>query len=213
MTLLGGDTGDVARAARLRRRSRDLLIASGLLAAVGVALAAGGHAQDAIAVLAATLAGAAAAGLLRSERRRELSLLVAAGRGDAPEARAFAAELLSPARRRRLAEGLRRAARAGEPGLHELTHVRPERAYALHDELVELAAALADESRELRPESAALCRRLLCEPTRSPLYNASLPFEELERTLLEIRAGIGRAPAPAAAPAGVDVPRHDVQNR
>ncbi len=199
MSLLGGDTGSVARAAWLRRRARDLVGASALFAAAGIALAAGGHAQDAAAALAAAAAGAAAVGLLRSERRRELSLLVAAGRSDSPEARAFAAQLLSPARRRRLAAGLRRAARAGEPGLHELTHIRPERAYALHGELVELAAAFADESRAVRPESAALCRRLLCEPTLSPLYNASLPFEELERTLDEIRAGIG---APRSSPGG-----------
>jgi len=180
----------MTRAAWLRRRARDLTAASALLAVVGVTLAATGRAQAAVAALVGASVGMVAAGLVRSERRRELAQLVAAGLVDAPDARAFAADIVSPARRRRLAKGLRRAARAGEPGLQELTHVRPERAYALHDELLELAAAFADTSRSVRPESAALCRRLLCEPIESPLYNAALPFEELEHALARIRVGI-----------------------
>jgi hypothetical protein len=181
----------MSRAARLRRRVRDLAVASALLTAVGVALAASGHSQAAIAALAAATAGGAAIGFVGSERRRELSRLVAAGQVDEPEVQAFAEQLVSPSRRRRLAEGLRRAARAGQPGLQELTHVRPERAHALHAQLLELAAAFADQSRPIQPESAALCRRLLCEPIVSPLYNAKLPLDELERTLAEIRAGVG----------------------
>jgi hypothetical protein len=188
--LLGGQTGDIERAARLGGRIRELLTASALLAAPGVALAATGHANAAAAVLAGALAGVSGAAIARSERRRELFRLVAAGRTAEPEVCAFANELVGPTRRRRLAEGLRRAARAGEPGLQELTHIRPERAHALHAQLLELAAAFADQSRALRPESAALCRRLLCEPMVSPLYNTKLPLEELERALEQIRSGI-----------------------
>lgn len=189
--LLGGETGDIERAARLAGRSRELLAASALLLAPGTALAASSHPNAGAAVLTAALAGTVGAAVARAERRRELFRLVAAGRTGDPAVRSFAYELLTPTRRRRLAEGLRRAARAGEPGLQELTHIRPERAHALHTELLDLAAAIADQSRALRPESAALCRRLLCEPIVSPLYNANLPIEELERALHEIRAGVG----------------------
>jgi hypothetical protein len=181
----------MSRAAWLRRRARDLAVAAALLVAAGVALAASGRTQASIAVLAAATAGGAAIGFVGTERRRELSRLVVARRIDEPEVQAFAAQLVSPSRRRRLAEGLRRAARAGEPGLQELTHVRPERAHALHAELLDLAAAFADQSRTIRPESAALCRLLLCEPIVSPLYNGKLPFDDLERALDEIRAGVG----------------------
>lgn len=189
--LLGGETGNIERAARLAGRTRELLAAAALLFAPGIVLAATSHPNAAAAALAAALAGTAGAALARAERRRELFRLVAAGRTNDPAVRAFAHELLKPSWRRRLAQGLRRAARAGEPGLQELTHIRPERASVLHTQLLELAAAIADQTRTLRPESAALCRRLLCEPLVSPLYNASLPLEELERALHEIRAGVG----------------------
>lgn len=189
--LLGGETGDIERAARLAARGRELLAASGLLLVAGGALAASSQPHTAAAVLAAALAGTIGAILARAEQRRELVRLLAAGRTSDPAVDALALELVEPTRRRRLAQGLRRAARAGEPGLQELTHIRPERAHALHQQLLDLATAIADQSRTLRPESAALCRRLLCEPIVSPLYNTNLPIEELEQALHEIRAGVG----------------------
>lgn len=192
MTLLDDppEPDALERIVRLRRRARDLALASLLLAAFGATVVATGNGKVGVAALVAAAAGVGLAGLVRSERRHELSRLVAAERTASEEVRAFAAQLVSSARRRRLAEGLKRAAAAGRPGLQEFTHVRPDRAHALHDELLELAAAFADPARKVRPASAALCLRLLSEPVASPLYNPQLPEEELERTLRAIRAGI-----------------------
>jgi hypothetical protein len=178
------------RVAALRRRSLDLALAAALVGGAGAAASALGNAQLGVAALIAAATGCGAAALARSERRRVLTCLVAAGVQEG-EARAFAAELVSPTLRRRLARGLERAAAAGRPGLHEFTHMRPERARAFHGELLALASAFADPARSVDAVSAALCRRLLCEPTVSPLYNPGVADQELERTLRAIERGVG----------------------
>jgi len=180
------------RVARLRRRARDVALAASLLAAAGATAASLGHGEIGFAALVGAAVGFGAAGLARAERRTVLTRLVAAGI-DGAEVRPFAAELVSPSLRRRLARGLEVAAAAGRPGLHEYTHVRPERAGAVRDDLLELAAAFRNPARPVTPASAALCRRLICEASVSPLYNPALPDQELTRTLRAIGAGFDRS--------------------
>jgi hypothetical protein len=193
MTLLDDQLGPgeaLEQVARLARRVRDLWLASAAVGATGAALVALGHGELGFAGLVAGCIGAGGSALLRSERRTLLTRLVAQGSGgDRPEVRAFAAELVSPPRRRRLAQGLQLAAGAGLPGPHEYTYVRPERAQSVRDDLLRLAAAFADQSRPVTAASAALCRRLLCEAIASPLYNPAVPDGELARTLRVIGSG------------------------
>jgi hypothetical protein len=185
--------GSLARLRLLRRRCRDFVGAAALLAAGGIALVALGRADLGAAALIAAGAGLGISGLATSERANLLTRLVASdlGRGN-PEVSAFAHTLTTPRRRRRLARGLELAVRAGRPGLHDFTHVRPDRAYPVRPQLAELAAAFRDPSWRVRPASAALCRRLLCEATVSPLYNPALPEHELARALEAIAAGFER---------------------
>jgi hypothetical protein len=59
-------------------------------------------------------------------------------------------------------------------------------------ELEELACELEDEDLDLEPASAIACRRLLTEPTVSPLLNDALPGDDVGAHLVRIRAGFGR---------------------
>jgi hypothetical protein len=182
-----------ARLEALRRRIRELAVAIVLLSAAGVASAATAHGQVATSLLFAAAVGVAVVALSRGERVHLLTRLVAQGDAErVPEAALFARELVGPARRARLARGLERAAAAGRPGVHDFTHVWPERAYRTRDELLRLASAFRDRTVAVAPASAALCRRMLCEAAVSPLYNASLSEEELARLLRAISAGVDR---------------------
>ena|SRR2546425_12094722 len=196
MALLG-DTVELdeslERLRLLRRRCRDFVVAALLLTAGGITLVALGRADLGSAALIAASAGLGISGLAASERANVLTRLVASdlGRG-IPEVSAFAHALTSPSRRRRLARGLELALRAGRPGLHEFTHMRPDRAHGASFQLAELATAFRDPSRRVSPASAALCRRLLCEAAVSPLYNTALPEQELARALEAIASGFER---------------------
>jgi hypothetical protein len=178
-----------ARAAALARRAREMLLAGAIVAAVGVAAAAVGRGQVAASLLFGAAVGVSLAGLARGDREKLLTRVVA--QGDAHrhvEATRFAATLL--ARRHRFAEALERAAAVGRPGVHDLTHTRPDRAMAVREQLLGLAAAFRDERALIAPASAALCRRMLCEAAVSPLYNPQLPEEDLSRVLQLIASGV-----------------------
>ena len=115
-----------------------------------------------------------------------------------PEVRAHARELLRPRERSRLARSLELAARAGDPGFHDMGLVRSDRAWPVAGELRRLARAIGDPAVGLRAPAAALCRRLLCDAAASPLYNPNLPESDLPRLIGLIGAGIldRRAPGP-----------------
>jgi hypothetical protein len=59
------------------------------------------------------------------------------------------------------------------------------------EELEELASALEDRDLELDPASAIACRRLVSDPTASPLLNNELPREDIESSITRIRSGFG----------------------
>jgi hypothetical protein len=196
MALLGDTVeldGSLERLRLLRRRCRDFAGAAALLGGGGITLVALGRADLGAAALIAAAAGLGFSGLATSERANLLTRLVASdlGRG-IPEVSAFAHTLTTPRRRRRLARGLELAVGAGRPGLHDFTHIRPDRAHPVRPQIADLAAAFRDPSWRVSPASAALCRRLLCEAAVSPLYNPALPEHELVHALEAIASGFER---------------------
>jgi hypothetical protein len=179
-----------ARLETLGRRHRELLMGSAILALASLVVALLGRSQLAFSLAFGAAVGLAFAYLARSERAHLLTRLVAQGDDSLfHEAEAFARKLLAPPMRLRLARGLERAAEAGRPGVHEYTWMRPERVYDLREELLRLAAGFRDLGLAVTPASAALCRRMICEPVASPLYNPKIPEAELARLLAVIAAG------------------------
>jgi hypothetical protein len=186
---------DVERLPGLTRRRRQAAAAAVLVAAAAAAALGVGRSALGIALIVTAACGLAYAWLLEHERETVLTRVVASGFIDAaPEAVRFGQQLVSPARRRRLANGLAVAAAAGRPGLHEFAFVRPERAHAVRSRLERLAERFRDPAERVSPRSAALCRLLLCEPPASPLYNPALPPAQLERALDLIAAGFDERP-------------------
>jgi hypothetical protein len=180
----------------LARRRRQAAAAAALVAVGGAAGLGTGRSALGAALLVAAAFGVAYERLVEHERVAVLTRVVASGFVDAtPETERFGQDLVSVARRRRLAEGLNRAAAAGRPGLHEFAFVRPERAREVRRRLERLAERFRDPAEPVSPRSAALCRRLLCEPPASPLYNDALPAAQLERALDLMEAGFDRVPA------------------
>ena len=59
-------------------------------------------------------------------------------------------------------------------------------------ELEELACALEDRDLELDPASAVACRRLVSDPTVSPLLNSALPRDGVRSSIARIRSGFVR---------------------
>ena len=57
------------------------------------------------------------------------------------------------------------------------------------DELDELAHDLEDEALELDPAAAVACRRLLTDPTVSPLFGEVHRAADLRSRIAQIRAG------------------------
>lgn len=96
-----------------------------------------------------------------------------------PEVRGRAEEEASMINRRRLSRVIRaRLELAVEP-----------RFVANAEQLTELAKELVDPLLELDPACAVACSRLLSDPDRSPLINASLPAEDVGSRLVQIRSG------------------------
>jgi hypothetical protein len=179
------------RAAALARRAREMIIAAALVGIVGIAAAVLGRGQVSASLLLGAAVGIAIAALARGDRQKLLTRIVAQGDGErCADAMRLAADLVRGPRRRRLAAGLERAASVARPGVHDYTHVRPDRAFAARAELLALAAAFRDDDATIAPASAALCRRMLCEAASSPLYNPRIPEDELARLLRTIASGI-----------------------
>jgi hypothetical protein len=59
-------------------------------------------------------------------------------------------------------------------------------------ELEALACELEDLDLELEPACAIACRRLVSDPTVSPLLNYALPHDDVRSTIVGIRAGFRR---------------------
>jgi hypothetical protein len=109
-------------------------------------------------------------------------LLLDPGAYDIAEVHDRAEGLASLAQRRRLAFTIR--ALVAEHGTYRSARVQP-----IASELAELADELSDESLVLEPICAVRCRRLVTEPTESPLLNPELPADSLRIAVARIRAG------------------------
>lgn len=186
-SLLDASPLDLTRALR---RLDELRIRAQQLVLLALALALGGGALIALgdSVGVPLLIGAAGAiaswALCRGDSRRLLVALVA--QGDAWELAGVArlAERLRGRREReRLARGLRAAAAAGAPGAQMPIMVDPARAADVGERLIGLAERFADPVVAVPAQSAAICRRLLCDARHSPLYNPHLPERDLSRVL------------------------------
>lgn len=195
--LLDGETLDLAEAVsrlrELRARGRSLLACAAVLCGLGAAALALSQSFG-YPLLIGAAAAVGLAGLCRTDRRRLLVRLVA--QGDASRVADVcltARRLVSPAQRRRLADGLRAAAECGQTGAQRSMMVDPARADGMSTRLQALAEAFADPLVLVSAQAAALCRCLLCEPMRSPLYNPHVSERELERVLDVLERGVSRA--------------------
>lgn len=67
-----------------------------------------------------------------------------------------------------------------------------DRVALVEDQLRWLARELATPDVPVQSRSLVSCLRLLSHGVESPLFNAGVPVEQLQATLLRIRFGIGR---------------------
>ena len=180
--------------AEIRRRRRSALDC--VLAAVGAAALA-----PALLTLSGALAVSAAIGagllVLRAAfamvRRRGLleRLVLESGALVIPEVRTFAARLVAPSSRTRLAHSIRSMVRdAFRPAsrLHCLFLVDRVAVYAR--ELEAIARDLSSPSIRVEPASVARCHWLLTNAAENPLYDRALPSEQLGAILRTIRSGM-----------------------
>lgn len=99
-----------------------------------------------------------------------------------PEVRTYASREASMKRRASLASQLR--------AMLEQPHLGGElRALGVVEDLDAIATQLADDRLALDPVAAVACRRLLCEPGESPLFDSSRRSAELRARIRDIRSG------------------------
>jgi hypothetical protein len=67
-----------------------------------------------------------------------------------------------------------------------------DRIVLFEDQLRALARELATPTVPIQARSVVTCVRLLTRGVESPLFNPSVPVEQLRSTLLRIRFGIGK---------------------
>jgi hypothetical protein len=180
------------RLAELRERARHRLGLGLALVAIGVPLVVLGHHTVGIPLLVGAAGAALLAALSFNDRNRLLVRLVA--QDDArsiAEVERAAERLVSAPERRRLAEGLARAAEAADPREAAFSTVDALRAAEAQQRLSGLAAAFDDQAVPLQPPGAALCRRMLSDAVLSPLYNPAIPEAELDRVIERIERAVG----------------------
>jgi hypothetical protein len=199
-SLLATSPFDLAVARRrlreLHSRAHQLLTLAAVLGLLGGFLSAAGDARSGVPLLIGAAGALGLLGLCRGDRRRLLVTLVAQGDAWSVEGVSeLAARLRGPRERKRIADGLRAAADVGS-GVQLSLMVCPPRADAVRARLTTLAERFSDPVVNVSATAAAICRRLLCDPQHSPLYNPHLPEEELWRILdLLERDLISSAPA------------------
>jgi hypothetical protein len=195
-----------ARLAELSTLIRRRAVLGLLLATLGATLIMLGAEQVGIPLLIGAAAAALLVWLGRDDRGRLLIRLVA--QDDAwsiDEVRRATDDIVSPRARRRLADGLCRAADAAIPRHAEFSVVDPFRATDVAERLDALASMIGDLERSLRPSGAALCRRLLSEGRLSPLYNPRIDEADLHRLIDRIEGSIDPAATPRPMTQGTDV--------
>lgn len=172
------------RLRELRARGRNLAALTLALALAGALLVVVASGSVGVPLLIGAAGALGLLGLCRSDRTRLLVALVAQGDAWALDGVRDAAErLCSPRELRRLARGLRAAAAAGMTGAQISIMVDPARASDVRDRLLTLAERLSDPLVKVSAPAAAICRRLICDPQHSPLYNPHVPERDLGRVL------------------------------
>lgn len=107
-----------------------------------------------------------------------------------PEVRRYGERLLEQDERDRLAASINSLiAGARAPGAFCLV----DRIVLFEEQLRALANELATPAVPIQARSVVTCVRLLTRGVESPLFNPSVPVEQLRSTLLRIRFGIGKS--------------------
>lgn len=152
-------------------------------------------------------AGAVAALLMAAaavtRRRTLLSALVQVREAYRCEAVSKAgSRFATPARRERLAVGLRTLVRAADGKEHRPAYTAAaleERVLARKERLLGVAAALEGREDELHPAGVAIVHRMLTRPSVSPLFNPALEEQILDDALHRVEACVaGSTPATAS---------------
>jgi hypothetical protein len=180
-----------ARIATLKRRRRDSLEAA-LVLSVAIVLAILWSQTTVAALLAGLVAALASAGLAHmtlSDLVAECALF--AGMGSLPDVARRQSQLVAPERRHQLAVSLRKLADdraptavAGWPGSPQVWI--PRRVTAARTRLLDLAWTL-DRAERADPIAVARLEKLLRDGIFSPLYNPTVPAEELDVILRQLR--------------------------
>jgi hypothetical protein len=107
-----------------------------------------------------------------------------------PEVADYGAKSATPARLTSLSAWLREAVAScsDQTGFYY-----KDRVFTFRREIIELAAELEAPGARMSPPSAVECARLLTRTVDSPLYNHSVPPENLKAAIFRIRAGITSA--------------------
>jgi hypothetical protein len=148
------------------------------------------HVSYVVAILASLIAAMVLAlGCHAARQRRLATVAVFPEFAQLPELASKRERLLSTHNRRKLADGLRRAAACTQPPRRfDCCPVLPDRVAAVRPALHQLATAL-EHNTDPDPASVALIHELLTNAC-SPLYNPSLPAEDLSATLVRALAGM-----------------------
>jgi hypothetical protein len=178
----------------LLRDWREGSVATAIVIAALLPFAVAWHVSYLIAILASLIvAMILALGCHAARQRRLTTLAVFPEFAQLPELASKRERLLSTHNRRKLADGLRRAAASTQPPRRfDCCPVLPDRVAAVRPALHQLAAAL-EHSADPDPASVALIHELLTNAC-SPLYNPNLPAEDLPATLVRALAGMTAQP-------------------
>jgi hypothetical protein len=151
-------------------------VTSLVMVAIGVSLAVG-----------ATVGIVVAVGNLAAYREAVARLALDPSAYAIPEVSRYGGRFATATERARLARSLRNIVR--ESALPECWFLA-DRVRCHAQQLESLASDLARPHVSIRPASAIACRRLLTIGAESPLYNPTIPSDELDAALLRIRLGI-----------------------
>jgi hypothetical protein len=156
-----------------------------VLPQVGLALAAGAAAALVATAVAARRRQVLLTRLVQVRSAYRIELVARAG-----------ARFANHARRRRLAQWLRKIVRSAEGTGYQASYTAAaleERVLARKQRLLALAAAIEDDDAELHPAGVAIVHRLLTRPGLSPLYNPALDEHILDDTLHRVETCLERA--------------------
>lgn len=193
--LLDPGTTDLTRATHhlreLGRGCRALRLTGLVLTGAGIGLLVAQAQHVGIALIVGAGTAFVLSAISASDRDQLLIELILQGDAASIEGVPQLAERLCRDReRRRLAAGLRAAARAGRPGIQGLVTVDPARAADVAERLTALANSIGNPAVSISFTAIALGNALLRDPVRSPLYNPNVPERELSRVLDTIERGM-----------------------